>query len=59
MAFSAISEKAPFALEMGRSLTVHVEGAKLTPGKHEIGLSFVVPVVGALGFTVEDVTRRG
>ncbi len=57
VAFSAISEKAPFALEMGRSLTVHVEGTKLTPGKHEIGFSFVVPVVGTLGFTVDDVTR--
>ena len=57
VAFSAISEKEPFALEMGRSLTVHVEGTKLTPGKHEIGLSFVVPVIGTLGFTVDDVTR--
>ena len=43
VAFSAISEKAPFSLEMGRSLTVHVEGTKLTPGKHEISFSFLVP----------------
>ena len=57
VAFSAISAEAPFALEMGRSLTIHVEGTQLTPGKHEIGFSFVVPVVGALGFTVDDVTR--
>lgn len=53
-AFSAIGEKTPFALEMGQSLLVRVEGAKLKPGKHEIGFRFVVPVVGELGFKVDD-----
>lgn len=57
VAFAAIDEKNPFALEMGRSLIVHAEGIKLAPGKHEIGLSFVVPIIGALGFTVDDVVQ--
>ncbi len=54
MAFTAVSEAQPFTLGMGQSLTISVEGAPLSRGRHKVGLGFVVKGVGELSFDITD-----
>lgn len=55
IAFSDVSEELPFTLEMGHRLTILVEGVKLAPGTHKVGMGFVVKGIGELGFEASDV----
>ncbi len=57
IAFSDVSDAMPFTLEMGKTLTILVEGAALTPGKHKVGMGFVVKGIGELSFDVTDVAE--
>lgn len=53
--FSDVSEEVPFTLEMGKGLTITVEGTELSTGKHKVGMGFVVKGIGELSFDVTDV----
>ena len=53
--FRDVSDAMPFTLEMGKTLTILVEGARLAPGKHKVGMGFVVKGIGELSFDVTDV----
>lgn len=57
VSFDQVSEAQPFALEMGRSITIRAVATPLSPGKHEIGMGFVVPMVGKLAFSFSDTAQ--
>lgn len=57
VSFAQVSEAQPFALEMGHVITIRAEGVRLPPGKHEIGIGFIAPMVGKLAFTFTDTVR--
>jgi hypothetical protein len=57
IAFSDVSEAVPFTLEMGGQLTILVEGAMVTPGKHKVGMGFVVRGIGPLSFEASDIVE--
>jgi hypothetical protein len=57
VSFDQVSEAQPFALEMGRTVTIRVDGVPLSPGKHEIGMGFMAPLVGKLAFTFTGTAR--
>ena len=53
-AFADVSEENTFTLSMNKSITVKVDGARLGPGAHKIGMGFEVPGLGALRFDFTD-----
>ena len=53
-AFSEVSEEKRFTIALNKTITVKVKGARLEPGQHRIGLGFLVPGLGRLGFDVKD-----
>jgi hypothetical protein len=54
VAFAAVSDRQPFTLAMGHSLTISVESGSISRGKHKIGMAFVVKGIGELSFDVTD-----
>ncbi len=57
--FADVSEENTFTLSMNRSITVKVEGERLEPGPHKIGMGFEVPGLGALKFDFTDEAADG
>ncbi|MCI0438382.1 MAG: DUF6379 domain-containing protein [Chloroflexi bacterium] len=53
--FSAVSKENTFTLAMNRAITIQVDGARLSPGPHKIGMGFDVPGLGTLRFDFTDV----
>ncbi len=52
--FSEVSSERPFTLAMNTVVTVEVAGRTLEPGKHKIGIGFVVTGMGKMQFDVTD-----
>jgi len=52
--FSEVSAERPVTLGMNRTVTMAVRGAALAPGKHKIGIGFVVTGMGEMAFDVTD-----
>ena len=53
--FPDVSSERPFTLAMNKLVTIAVAGKALDPGKHKIGIGFVVTGMGKLEFDVTDV----
>jgi hypothetical protein len=53
-AFPDVSADNPMTLGMNKTVTVAFDGTKLSPGKHKIGIGFVVSGMGELAFDVTD-----
>src|SRR5438067_3366094 len=53
--FTAVSSEQPFTLSMRKTVTIAVRGRTLDPGKHKIGMGFVVTGMGTMRFDVTDV----
>src|SRR5689334_3493672 len=54
VAFTAVSSDHPFTLSMRKTVAIAVRAAPLPPGKHKIGLGFVVTGMGKMQFDVTD-----
>lgn len=52
--FEAVSAESPMTLGMNKLVTVGIEGTTITPGKHKIGIGFLVTGMGELEFDVTD-----
>ena len=52
--FSEVAPDRPFTLAMNGALTVAVRGPALAPGKHRVGVGFVVTGMGEMRFEVSD-----
>jgi len=52
--FDEVCAERPMTLAMNKTLTVAVEGRALPPGKHKLGIGFVVAGMGKLQFDVTD-----
>jgi hypothetical protein len=52
--FTSVSSDQPFTLSMRKTVTIAVRGRTLEPGKHKIGLGFVVTGMGTMQFDVTD-----
>jgi len=50
VAFSAVSAENTFTLAMNKTITIWVDGVKLGPGAHKVGMGFDVPGLGTLKF---------
>jgi hypothetical protein len=57
--FPDVSSERPMTLAMNGNVTVAVTGAQLAPGKHRIGMGFVVTGMGEMRFEVTDVIDNG
>ncbi|HYM14021.1 MAG TPA: hydroxymethylglutaryl-CoA reductase [Dehalococcoidia bacterium] len=57
--FGEVSAANPMSLAMNKSVTIEVGGKTLTPGKHKLGIGFVVSGMGALQFEVTDAIDGG
>ena len=57
--FTDVSSAQPFTLAMNKVVTIGVEGRTLDPGKHKLGVGFVVTGMGTLQFDVTDVLGAG
>ena len=53
--FPDVSSERPMTLAMNGTVTIAVDGAQLAPGKHRIGMGFVVTGMGEMRFEVTDV----
>jgi hypothetical protein len=53
--FAEISAAKPMTLAMNGDVTVAVRAQALTPGKHRLGMGFVVTGMGEMRFEVTDV----
>jgi|SRR5581483_10612204 len=53
--FSDVSAEKPMTLGMQRVVTIAVDGRTLPPGKHKLGLGFIVTGMGKMAFDVTDV----
>ncbi len=52
--FDEVSGARPMTLGMDRTVTISVDGRTLSPGKHKLGIGFVVAGMGKLEFEVTD-----
>jgi len=52
--FDEVSGARPMTLGMNRTVTISVDGQTLSPGKHKLGIGFVVAGMGKLEFEVTD-----
>jgi len=52
--FDEVSAEKPMTLAMNKTLTIGVDGPTLSPGKHKLGIGFVVKGMGKLQFDVTD-----
>jgi hydroxymethylglutaryl-CoA reductase (NADPH) len=52
--FDQVSAANPMTLGMNKTLTIACSGRVLSPGKHKLGIGFVVPGMGRLEFDVTD-----
>ena len=52
--FEHVSPERPMTLGMNKTVTVAVPGRTLEPGKHKIGVGFVVVGMGEMRFDVTD-----
>jgi hydroxymethylglutaryl-CoA reductase (NADPH) len=57
--FESITADSPMTLGMNKLVTVGVDGRTLTPGKHKIGIGFLVTGMGELAFDVTDAIDDG
>lgn len=54
---SEISESSPVDFRVNSSVTVVVEGVKLTPGEHRISISSSVKGYGDIKFEIKDIVK--
>lgn len=52
--FAEVSADRPFTLGMRKLVTIAVTGGRLDPGKHKIGIGFMVTGMGKMQFEVTD-----
>ena len=52
--FDEVSGARPMTLGLNRTVTITVDGRMLTPGKHRLGMGFIVAGMGKLEFDVTD-----
>ena len=52
--FEEVSADNPMTLAMNKAVTVGVAGRTLPPGKHKLGIGFMVTGMGELAFDVTD-----
>jgi hypothetical protein len=52
--FDEVCADRPMTLGMNKTVTISVTGAALTPGKHKIGIGFIVIGMGEMEFDVTD-----
>lgn len=52
--FDKVSAASPMTLGMNKTVTIAFAGRALPPGKHKLGIGFVVPGMGRLEFDVTD-----
>jgi hypothetical protein len=57
LTFDQVSDSSTFGRPMNRSILISVAGLPLTPGAHKIGMGFVVPGFGRIGFDFTDEVR--
>ena len=51
---SAVSDKSPLQLAMGKEISLHVSGEALTPGEHELIVHAMTKEVGAVIIAVTE-----
>ena len=54
IAFTEVGGGRNFALKMNSTILIYVHGEQLSPGSHKVGMAFVVPGFGRLGFDFTD-----
>lgn len=52
--FDEVSAERPMTLAMNKTVTIMVDGRSLPPGKHKIGMGFIVTGMGKMAFDVTD-----
>jgi hypothetical protein len=52
--FDEVSAERPMTLGMNKTVTMSVAGTALAPGKHKIGIGFLVTGMGEMAFDVTD-----
>ena len=52
--FDEVSAERPMTLGMNKTVTMSVAGSALSPGKHKIGIGFLVTGMGEMTFDVTD-----
>lgn len=52
--FDEVSGARPMTLGMNRTVTISVDGRALAPGKHKLGIGFIVAGMGRMEFDVTD-----
>ena len=57
--FHEVDESNTFSLPMNKVIVISVTGAQLEPGAHKVGMSFVVPGFGQIGFDFTDEVAVG
>ena len=57
--FHEVDESSTFGLPMNRVIVISVAGAQLVPGAHKVGMAFVVPGFGKIGFDFTDEVAIG
>ena len=55
--FDEVSGARPMTLGLNRTVTISVDGLTLTPGKHKLGIGFIVAGMGKMEFDVTDATE--
>ena len=58
-AFGDVSKENTFTIGMNKPITVRVDGVRLEPGPHKVGMGFDVPGLGSLKFDFTDVVADG
>lgn len=57
--FTDVSSQRPMTLGMNKVVTITVDGQTLTPGKHKVGIGFIVTGMGKMEFDVTDAIVEG
>lgn len=57
--FDQVDEKNTFTLAMNRDIFISIRGEKLSAGAHKVGMGFVVPGFGKIGFDFTDEVQGG
>ncbi len=57
--FNEVDDSNTFGLPMNKVIVISVTGPQLEPGAHKIGMSFVVPGFGMIGFDFTDEVAVG
>ena len=57
--FQEVDDSNTFGLPMNKVIVISVTGPQLGPGAHKIGMSFVVPGFGMIGFDFTDEVAVG